>query len=73
MQSALVSIEDGDMSEVLSSNADVHPTSNTQNSSIESVVQKKNDLDTAHRYEILKLLKDLIDKDEGSHRNSPHT
>ena len=34
--SGLVSMEDGDMSEVLSSNADVRPTSQTQNSSTES-------------------------------------
>ena len=34
--SGLVSMEDGDLSEVLSSNADVRPTSQTQNSSSES-------------------------------------
>ena len=27
----------------------------------------------AHRYEILKLLKEFIDKDEGNHMNSPHS
>lgn len=27
----------------------------------------------AHRFEILQLLKDFIDKDEGTHRSSPQT
>ena len=62
-----VTVEDGDMSEMLSSNADVQPNSQIPASSKRNNV---NELDMAHRVEVLQLLKDFIDNDGGSHRES---
>ena len=53
------------MSEVVSSNADIEQTSDSQLNTFE---RHENDLEVKHRLEILKLLKDFIDHDDGSHR-----